>query len=104
MLFTYSFVVMMRPGSASTNMMMFKSTTLDCVMPAESEQCSPIQSGSIGGGMWGHERRCYTHHDDASRLLSCAHAHDGRHANGGALEVNPAATDRSRGGGGSAQI
>lgn len=37
--------------------------------------------------------RSHTHHDNASGLLDCAHAHDGRHANGGALEVNPAAKD-----------
>lgn len=35
--------------------------------------------------------RARTHHDDASGLLHRAHAHDGRHADGGALEVNPAA-------------
>lgn len=29
-------------------------------------------------------------HDNASRLLHCAHAHNGCHADGGALEVNPA--------------
>jgi len=44
----------------------------------------------------GAARRFNAHHDNASRLLSRAHAHDGRHANGGALEVNPAASDRSR--------
>ena len=42
----------------------------------------------------GAARRFYAHHDNASGLLSCAHAHNGRHANGGALEVNPAAEDR----------
>lgn len=31
----------------------------------------------------------FTHHDDSSRLLCCAHAHDGCHTNGGALEVDP---------------
>ena len=30
------------------------------------------------------------HHDDASWLLRCAHAHDGCHADGGALEVDTA--------------
>lgn len=50
-----------------------------------------------GGGTVGAARRFYTHHDNASRLLNCAHAHNGRHANGGALEVDPAAEeDRSR--------
>lgn len=52
-----------------------------------------IQSGYTeekeGGGMVGAVRAFYTHHDNASRLLNCAHAHDGRHANGGALEINP---------------
>lgn len=33
---------------------------------------------------------CLSHHDDASRLLHRAHAHDGGHADGGALEVNAA--------------
>ncbi len=41
-------------------------------------------------------RRFYTHHDDASGLLYCTHAHDGGHADGGALEVNPAAKDRGQ--------
>lgn len=31
----------------------------------------------------------FTYHDDSSRLLCCAHTHDGCHANGGALEINP---------------
>lgn len=52
-----------------------------------------IQSGYTeeeeGGGTARAVRALYTHHDNASRLLNCAHAHDGRHANGGALEVNP---------------
>lgn len=52
-----------------------------------------IQSGYAeeeeGGGTVGAVRALHTHHDNTSRLLNCAHAHDGRHANGGALEVNP---------------
>lgn len=47
--------------------------------------------------------RSYTHHDNASRLLHCAHAHNGGHANGGALEVNPTAWDIGQNSGG-AQI
>lgn len=31
-----------------------------------------------------------TYHDDPTRLLCRAHAHDGGHANGGALEIHPA--------------
>lgn len=44
--------------------------------------------GVVGGG-----GRFSTHHDDASGLLHRAHAHDGRHADGGALEVNATAED-----------
>lgn len=49
-----------------------------------------------GGGVVGAARGFYTHHDNASRLLDRAHAHDGRHANSGALEVNPAAQHRGQ--------
>ena len=28
------------------------------------------------------------YHDDSPRLLSCAHTHDGCHADGGPLEIN----------------
>lgn len=31
-----------------------------------------------------------TYHDDSTWLLCSAHAHDGSHANGGALEIHPA--------------
>lgn len=31
-----------------------------------------------------------TYHDDSTWLLCCAHAHDGSHANSGALEIHPA--------------
>lgn len=59
-----------------------------------------IQSGYAeereGGGMLGVVGRFYTHHDNTSRLLSSAHTHNGCHANGGALEVNPTAKERSR--------
>lgn len=34
---------------------------------------------------------CPTYHDDPTGLFCCAHAHDGSHANGGPLEVHPAA-------------
>lgn len=37
-----------------------------------------------------------SHHDNASRLLHRAHAHDGGHADGSALEVNATARDRGR--------
>lgn len=40
--------------------------------------------------------RAWTHHDDASGLLHRTHAHDGRHADGGALEINSAARKRFR--------
>lgn len=40
------------------------------------------------------EKMRLSHHDDASRLLHGAHAHDGGHADGGALEVNAAVRDR----------
>lgn len=33
--------------------------------------------------------RRLTYHDNSSRLLCCAHAHDRCHANGGALEIDP---------------
>lgn len=59
-----------------------------------------IQSGCTeedeGGGTVGAASRLYTHHDNASRLLSCAHAHDGRHANCGALEVYTAAKSKGQ--------
>lgn len=47
--------------------------------------------------------RARTHHDDASGLLHRTHAHDGRHADGGALEVNPAARKMFRKSGGRQQ-
>jgi len=47
--------------------------------------------------MVGAVRGFQTHHDNASGLLHCAHAHNGRHSNGGALEVNPAVQDRNMG-------
>lgn len=37
-----------------------------------------------------------SHHDNASRLLHRAHAHDGGHADGSALEVNATARDRGQ--------
>lgn len=70
---------------------------LDCVCWGESEQLHKDGTKvELGGGGLKAAGRLYTHHDDASGLLDCAHAHDGRHANGGALEVNPAAKDRIR--------
>lgn len=50
----------------------------------------------MGGGGRGAARPLYTHHDNASRLLHGAHAHNGSHANGGALEVDPAAKERRK--------
>lgn len=47
-----------------------------------------------GGGTLGAGRRVCTHHHNASRLLRGAHAHNGSHADGGPLEVDPAAKDR----------
>lgn len=47
--------------------------------------------GKLGGGPV--RATVKTHHDNASRLFNSAHAHNGCHANGGALEVNPAAKD-----------
>ena len=62
--------------------------------------CTLIQSGCTeeeeGGGRVGAASGFNTHHDNASRLLDRAHAHNGRHADGGALEVNAAAEDRGQ--------
>lgn len=55
--------------------------TWDCVTPV-----GPVSSPVL----------LTTYHDDPSRLLCSAHAHYGRHANGGPLEVHPAAGERER--------
>lgn len=46
----------------------------------------PLARGLITGSWEG-----LTHHDDSPGLLCRAHAHDGRHADGGSLEVDAAA-------------
>lgn len=38
-----------------------------------------------------------TYHDDSSRLLCCAHTHDGCHTDGGALEIDPTKGGQNRG-------
>lgn len=50
----------------------------------------PLACGLITGSWEG-----LTHHDDSPGLLCCAHAHDGRHADGGSLEVDAAAEERA---------
>lgn len=43
----------------------------------------------VGGGTQLMKVMEFTYHDDATWLLCRAHAHDGSHANGGALEIHP---------------
>lgn len=42
-----------------------------------------------GAGRWDGLLVALAYHDDPSGLLRRAHAHDGRHADGGPLEINP---------------
>lgn len=44
----------------------------------------------VGGGTQLLNAMEFTYHDDSTWLLCRAHAHDGSHANGGALEIHPA--------------
>lgn len=66
-----------------------------CLLNLNNVYADTIWLQRAGGGSERQED-FNTRHDDAARLLSCAHAHDGRHANGGALEVNPAAKDKGQ--------
>lgn len=56
-------------------------------------QNTVLQHSRLFRTSWASSRSCAftTYHDDPSRLLCGAHAHYGRHANGGPLEVHPTA-------------
>jgi len=61
-------------------------------------QNTVLQNLRLSCTTWASFKSCAftTYHDDPSRLLCSAHAHDGRHANGSPLEVHPAAGRKDR--------